>query len=126
MQLYGERGREAKPLGGTTMLSRLYWYTVEFGLIRAAGGYRAYGAGLLSSPGEIVHALEDSRPHRVPFALERCLRTAFRIDAYQKTYFVLESYDDLFEWFENADLAAFYRRWKDVEPLDPAFAVPLR
>jgi len=120
MQLYGRRGCEAGPLGGTTMLSRLYWYTVEFGLIRGAGGLKAYGAGMLSSPGELVYALDDKRPHRVPFALERCMRTGFKIDEYQKTYFVLESYDDLFESFETADLPSFYRAWKDEEPLDPA------
>ena len=104
------------------MLSRLYWYTVEFGLIRAADGLKAYGAGLLSSPGEIVHALEDPRPHRVAFDLMRCLRTGFRIDEYQKTYFVIEDYGQLFESLETADLAACFRDWKDTAPLDPATA----
>lgn len=125
MQLYGERGRAAEPLGGTAMLSRLYWYTVEFGLIRGAGGLRAYGAGLLSSPGEIVHALDDPRPHRAPFVLERCLRTGFRIDEYQKSYFVLDGYDDLFRSFESADLPSFYRAWKDDAPFDPAVSDPM-
>ncbi len=124
MQLYGTRAREAQPLGGAAMLSRLYWYTVEFGLIRGAGGLKGYGAGLLSSPGEIVHALEDPRPHRVPFDLVRCLRTGFRIDAYQKTYFVIESYSQLFESLGNAGLAACFRDWKDDAPLDPATALP--
>ena len=125
MQLYGTRARVAEALGGAAMLSRLYWYTVEFGLIRGADGLKAYGAGLLSSPGEIVHALEDPRPHRVPFDLVRCLRTGFRIDEYQKAYFVIESYDDLFESLENADLAACFRECKDHAPLDPAVADPL-
>ncbi len=120
MQLYGTRALDAKPLGGTAMLGRLYWYGVEFGLIRGAGGLKAYGAGLLSSPGELVHAIEDPAPHRVPFDIARCLRTGFRIDEYQKTYFVIESYDQLFESFETADLAACFRDWKDEEPLDPA------
>jgi phenylalanine-4-hydroxylase len=122
MQLYGTRALEAKPLGGTAMLGRLYWYGVEFGLIGGTGGCKAYGAGLLSSPGEIVYALDDPAPRRVPFDMERCLRTGFRIDEYQKTYFVVESYDDLFESFENADLAALYHDWKDEDPLDPAAA----
>jgi len=122
MQLYGTRARQAEAVGGAAMLSRLYWYTVEFGLIRAAGACKAYGAGLLSSPGEIVHALEDPRPHRVPFDLMRCLRTGFRIDEYQKTYFVVESYGQLFESLESADLTACFRDCKDDAPLDPAAA----
>ncbi len=124
MQLYGQRAKEAGRYGGTAMLSRLYWYTVEFGLIRSAGATKAYGAGLLSSPGEIVHALEDPAPHRVPFDLVRCLRTGFKIDEYQKTYFVLDSYRDLFDSFASADLAALCRVWKDAAPLDPATPLP--
>lgn len=120
MQLYGRRGREAEAHGGTAMLSRLYWYSVEFGLIRGAEGLRAYGAGLLSSPGELVHALEDPRPHRVPFEITRCLRTGFKINEYQKEYFVIDSYDQLFESFDKIDLTASFRDWKDQDPLDPA------
>jgi phenylalanine-4-hydroxylase len=122
MQLYGTCAREAEALGGAAMLSRLYWYTVEFGLIRGADGLKAYGAGLLSSPGEIVHALEDARPHRARFDLMRCLRTGFRIDEYQKTYFVVDSYGQLFESLENADLAACFRECRGDGPLDPATA----
>lgn len=119
MQLYGKRGREAGPLGGKAMLSRLYWYTVEFGLINISGGLKAYGAGLLSSPGEIVHALEDPRPHRVPFALARCMRTSFKIDEYQKIYFILDDYDDLFKSLDGFDLKGHYAARKDEAPLDP-------
>ena len=117
MQLYGTHAREADALGGAAMLSRLYWYTVEFGLIRGADGLKAYGAGLLSSPGEIAYALEDPRPHRAPFDLVHCLRTGFRIDEYQKIYFVVESYSQLFESLETADLAACFRDCKDDPPL---------
>lgn len=122
MELYGRRALEAEPHGGTAMLSRLYWYGVEFGLIGGADGPKAYGAGLLSSPGEIVYALEDPRPHRVPFDLVRCLQTGFKIDEYQKTYFVIDNYEQLFESFENTDLVALFGAWKDREPLDPATA----
>lgn len=119
MQLYGQRAREAEPHGGTTMLSRLYWYSVEFGLIRGKEGLKAYGAGLLSSPGEIVHALESPEPQRVPFNLLRCMRTGFKIDEYQKRYFFIDSYRQLFESFEKSDVTTFCRHWRDAEPLDP-------
>lgn len=122
MQFYGQRAGEAEPHDGTAMMGRLYWYSVEFGLIRGADGLKAYGAGLLSSPGEIVHALEDSAPHRVLFDLARCLRTGYRIDEFQKTYFVIDSYDQLIESFDKVDLAACFRAWKDEEPFDPAIA----
>lgn len=125
MQLYGERAREAKAHGGAELLSRLYWYTVEFGLIDAGDSLKAYGAGLLSSPGEIVHALQDPAPQRTGFDLTRCLRTGFRIDEYQKTYFVIDSYAELFESLEKADLAALYEAWKDETPLDPAARTPM-
>lgn len=120
MQFYGQCAREAKPHGGTAMMGRLYWYSVEFGLIRGADGLKAYGAGLLSSPGEIVHAIESPAPHRVPFDLPRCLRTGYRIDEYQKTYFIIDSYKQLTEAFSAVDLAACFRAWKDEEPFDPA------
>ncbi len=120
MQLYGRHAREAEPHGGTAMLGRLYWYSVEFGLIRGADGLKAYGAGLLSSPGEIAYALEDPRPRRIPFDPPRCLRTGFKIDEYQKTYFVIDNYEQLFDSFENTDLIACFRNWKDEEPFDPA------
>jgi len=120
MQLYAERAQAAEPIGCTGMMGRLYWYGVEFGLIRGADGLKAYGAGLLSSPGEIVYAIEDPAPHRVAFNLVRCLRTGFKIDEYQKTYFVIDNYDQLLKSFEAVDLTACLRHWKDTAPLDPA------
>jgi phenylalanine-4-hydroxylase len=122
MQLYGQRAGEAEKHGCTALMGRLYWYGVEFGLIRGADGLKAYGAGLLSSPGEIVYALEDPAPHRVPFDALRCLRTGFKIDEYQKTYFVIDDYDQLLKSFDTIDLIACLRQWKGEEPLDPAKA----
>lgn len=96
MQAYGFKGAEAQRLGMTSILARLYWYMVEFGLIRQEAGLRAYGAGILSSGAETVFCIDDASPNRIGFALERVLRTNYRIDDFQETYFVLENYEELF------------------------------
>ncbi|GIX40142.1 MAG: hypothetical protein KatS3mg128_1191 [Silanimonas sp.] len=90
-------------------LTRLYWYTVEFGLIRTAAGLRIYGAGILSSKGESIHCLESAAPNRLGFELERIMRTRYRIDTYQKTYFVIDSYEQLME-ATRPDFAPIYAR----------------
>jgi phenylalanine-4-hydroxylase len=95
VQRYGEQGLQALAAGALPMAARLYWYTVEFGLIEADDGLRAYGAGILSSGGETPHAIESEQPLRVRFDLQRCMRTRYMIDAYQKTYFVIRSFDAL-------------------------------
>jgi phenylalanine-4-hydroxylase len=99
MQAYGAGGVKAHALGPEALvnLTRLYWYTVEFGLIREAGGLRIYGAGILSSKGESIHCLESAAPNRIGFDLERIMRTRYRIDSYQKTYFVIDSYQQLMD-----------------------------
>ncbi len=78
-------------------LARLYWYTVEFGLIQAAEGLRIFGAGILSSPAETLFALEDSSPNRIAFKLQRVMRTKYIIDDFQQTYFVIDSFETLLE-----------------------------
>ena len=78
-------------------LTRLYWYTVEFGLIKQDDGLRIYGSGIVSSKGESIHCLESAAPNRIGFDLERIMRTRYRIDTYQKTYFVIDSYEQLME-----------------------------
>lgn len=92
---------EAKALSlgsdALTNLTRLYWYTVEFGLIRQADGLRIYGSGIVSSKGESIYSLESDAPNRFGFNLERIMRTKYRIDTYQKTYFVIDSYEQLME-----------------------------
>lgn len=96
MQAYGEGGLKAAKLGMTNKLARLYWYTVEFGLIEEPDGLRIYGAGILSSPTESVFALESASPHRIGFDVKRLLQTHYQIDDFQDNYFVIESFDQLF------------------------------
>ncbi|MGB3753390.1 MAG: phenylalanine 4-monooxygenase [Parerythrobacter sp.] len=95
MEAYGKGGQRAMALGQLPNLARLYWYTVEFGLLRSEEGLRIYGAGILSSPQESVFSLEDASPNRVLLDLERVMRTKYIIDDFQQTYFVIESFEDL-------------------------------
>ncbi len=97
MQAYGAGGVKAHAVGPEALqnLTRLYWYTVEFGLIRQADGLRIYGAGIVSSKGESLHSLESAAPNRLGFDLERIMRTRYRIDTFQKTYFVIDSFEQL-------------------------------
>lgn len=97
VQRYGAGGLKAHDLGAGELLSRLYWYTIEFGLIRQADGLRAYGAGILSSSGELRHSVTSPQPQRLALNLQRCMRTRYKIDDYQATYFVIDSFDQLFE-----------------------------
>ena len=92
---YGKGGLKAMRLDAVKMLARLYWYTIEFGLIRTPAGVRAYGAGLISSGGELAHCVDDPAPRRQPFELERMLRSDYQIDRYQTTYFVIDSFEQL-------------------------------
>ena len=97
MQAYGAGGLKAHSLGACEELSRLYWYTIEFGLVRQADGLRAYGAGILSSSGELVHAVKSTAPRRMALDLLRTMRTRYKIDSYQQTYFVIDSFRQLFD-----------------------------
>jgi phenylalanine-4-hydroxylase len=95
LEAYGHGALKAKRLGGLDWLARLYWYTIEFGLIREGGKVLAYGAGVLSSPKELIYALESEKPERLPFDVVSSMRTKFLIDDVQTTYFVLESFQQL-------------------------------
>ncbi len=95
MQLYGQRGIEAGP--NIDLLARLYWYTVEFGLIRTPAGLKIYGAGILSSAREVRHAIEDTDVERLPFEAGRVMHRPYEIDKLQNTYFVLDDFRQLFE-----------------------------
>ncbi|MDF0606334.1 phenylalanine 4-monooxygenase [Neisseriaceae bacterium TC5R-5] len=97
LQAYGRGGMKAKSLGALPMLARLYWYTVEFGLIQTAQGLRIYGAGIVSSRTESVYCLQNSRPNRLGFNLARIMRTHYRIDTFQQSYFVIDSFQQLFD-----------------------------
>ena len=97
MEAYGKGGLKAEGLGSLKWLARLYWYTVEFGLIRTKEGLRSYGAGILSSPSEVDYAIRSPKPRRVGFDLKRIMRSLYRIDAFQETYFVIDDFSHLFE-----------------------------
>ncbi len=120
MQMYGERALDAIDLGGDEMITRLYWYTAEYGLIREAGQpLKAFGAGLMSSGGELPFAMsKDARTS--PMDIETILRTGYEIDKFQRVYFVMPSFDALLSAFETIDLAELIARYKNDAPLDPA------
>jgi phenylalanine-4-hydroxylase len=120
---YGRKGVEASALDATKFLARLYWYMVEFGLIATSAGPRVYGAGILSSKGETVYAVEDQRPHRIAFDLERVMRTDYRIDAFQETYFVIDSFAQLFE-ATLRDFTPLYRKLAEAPAIAPSTLVP--
>lgn len=113
MQEYGKGGLKAHRLDACEQLSRLYWYTIEFGLIRQRGELRAYGAGILSSPGELQHAVESAEPKRLPLDIERVMRTRYKIDSYQQTYFVIDSFRELFDK-TAPDFTPVYERVKGL------------
>jgi phenylalanine-4-hydroxylase len=115
LQEYGKGGLKAMGLGGLQYLARLYWYTIEFGLMETAQGLRAYGAGILSSGGEIEYCLTSPKPRRIAFDAERVMRTLYRIDDYQDTYFVIRDFEQLFK--ETApDFTPIYARLSQQEP----------
>ncbi|MER8952767.1 phenylalanine 4-monooxygenase [Mesorhizobium sp. M0833] len=121
MQMYGKKADSVIALGGDEMITRLYWYTVEYGLIREPGQpLKAFGAGLMSSFTELQFAVEGGEAHHVPFDLETVMRTGYEIDKFQRAYFVLPSFDALRDAFETADLAAIVARRKGEPAIDPA------
>ena len=116
VQRYGQGGLKAAELGACEMLSRLYWYTIEFGLIRESKGLRAYGAGILSSPGELPYSVQSPVPQRLPLVLERTMRTRYKIDSFQQTYFVIDSFDQLFD-MTAADFSPIYQQLQGLPEL---------
>ena len=123
MQAYGEGGLKALRLGHLTHLARLYWYTVEFGLIATAEGLRIYGSGILSSAGESVYCLEDPRPRRLRFDLRRVMRTRYHIDRYQDTYFVIDDFQQLFD-ATRPDFTPIYRELEGLADFAPDERAP--
>lgn len=108
MEAYGRGGRRAMELGALKQLSRLYWYTVEFGLIEEAGDLRIYGSGIVSSFGESRFALDSDSPNRIAFDLKRVMRTDYRIDDFQQNYFVIPGFDTLLQATVETDFAPLY------------------
>jgi phenylalanine-4-hydroxylase len=107
MEEYGRGGLKAARLGMIDKIARLYWYTVEFGLIQEPCGLRIYGAGILSSPKESVFCLESDSPQRIKFNMRRILQTHYRIDDFQDNYFVIDSFQQLFDETDE-DFAPIY------------------
>ena len=109
MQEYGRAGWKAMRYNRLKALGALYWYTVEFGLIEEAAGIKAYGAGILSGPAEIVYATEAQSPNRIMLNVDRVMRTDYVIDDLQPTYFVIESFEDLYRQTVERDFDRLYR-----------------
>jgi phenylalanine-4-hydroxylase len=124
MQAYGQGGLRSMGMGALHKLARLYWYTVEFGLVREEGGLRIYGSGIVSSHGESVFALDDPSPNRIVLDLERVMRTNYRIDDFQQVYFVIDSFDALLKATLETDFAPLYARLEGLEDLAPADVLP--
>jgi phenylalanine-4-hydroxylase len=124
MQAYGKGGLRSLGFGALHKLARLYWYTVEFGLVRENGALRIYGAGIVSSYGESIFALDDASPNRIGFNLERIMRTEYRIDDYQQNYFVIDSYEDLLRTTVDTDFAPLYARLESLPDIAVAEIVP--
>ena len=118
MQAYGAGGVTAHGLGADALvhLTRLYWYTVEFGLIRQDDGLRIYGSGIVSSKGESIHCLESNAPNRIGFDMRRIMRTRYRIDTFQKTYFVIDSFEQLMDATEP-DFTPIYAALRNQESI---------
>lgn len=123
LQRYGHAGLKALKLDGLEYLARLYWYTIEFGLIQTSNGLRAYGAGILSSGGEVEHCLHSPLPRRIPLEVERVMRTLYKIDSYQETYFVIPDFQQLFEETEP-DFTPIYARLKALPSLSADTLLP--
>jgi phenylalanine-4-hydroxylase len=124
MQAYGEGGLRSLQFGALDKLARLYWYTVEFGLIREAGKLHLYGAGIVSSYGESLFALDDPSPHRIGFDLKRVMRTKYKIDDFQRNYFVIDSFDALLRDTVETDFAPLYAELAGLPDIDIGKIVP--
>jgi len=124
MQAYGEGGLRAMRHDAIDKLARLYWYTVEFGLIRQGDELKLYGSGIVSSYGESLYALDDPSPNRLGFNLKRVLRTCYEIDDFQRNYFVIESFDKLLHETLNTDFAPLYAEIADLPDIDIGVILP--
>ena len=123
IQAYGVGGLRAQQLGMLEQLARVYWYTVEFGLVRQADGLRIYGSGIASSFAETVFALDDPSPNRIGFELARVMRTRYRIDDFQESYFVLDDLEQLLR-LARVDFAPLYEQVRDLPEFAPGAAAP--
>ena len=121
---YGRGGQRAMGLEALKYLGRLYWYTVEFGLIAEPEGLRIYGSGIVSSFAETTFALDDPSPNRIGFDLARVMRTEYRIDDFQQNYFVIPSFDELLRVTVETDFAPLYEQLKALPDIPVAQIEP--
>ncbi|MCW3835294.1 phenylalanine 4-monooxygenase [Sphingomonas canadensis] len=124
LEAYGRGGMRALDLGALKQLGRLYWYTVEFGLVREAGGLRIYGSGIVSSFGESLFALDDPSPNRIGFDMRRVMRTEYRIDDFQQNYFVIPSFEELLRQTVETDFAPLYEEILPLPDIPVAAILP--
>jgi phenylalanine-4-hydroxylase len=123
IQAYGEGGMRAHRLGVLPLLARVYWYTVEFGLVKEHGALKVYGAGIASSFSETQFAMDDSSPNHIAFDLPRVMRTQYRIDDFQESYFALDSLNDLLA-LSKIDFAPLYERYRTADTFTPGALQP--
>jgi phenylalanine-4-hydroxylase len=123
MQAYGVGGLRARNLGMLPNLARVYWYTVEFGLIKQPEGLRIYGSGIASSYTETFFALDNASPNHVRFDVERVMRTQYRIDDFQETYFVIDGFEDLLN-LAKIDFEPVYQRINGQPEFQPGDILP--
>lgn len=123
LQAYGVGGLRAQQLGVLPLLARVYWYTVEFGLVMQPQGLRIYGSGIVSSFSESVYALEDPAPNRIWFNLKRVMRTRYRIDDFQRSYFVVHDLDELLQ-LAQIDFAPVYDSVRGLNEIDAGDLLP--
>ena len=123
LEAYGRGGQRALGLDALKYLGRLYWYTVEFGLIREGDGLKIYGSGIVSSFAETRFALDDPSPNRIGFDIARVMRTEYRIDDFQQNYFVIPSFDELLRVTVETDFAPLYAQLKAQEDIPVAAIV---
>jgi phenylalanine-4-hydroxylase len=119
VQIYGELGLKANQKE-RVLLARLFWFTIEFGLINTAKGLRVYGAGILSSKEETIYALESPAPQRKPFSVMDALRTPYRYDIKQPIYFVIDSYKDIFDLI-HTDIMELIRQSQELGEFPPEY-----
>jgi phenylalanine-4-hydroxylase len=124
MQAYGQGGLRAMRHGAIHRLARLYWYTVEFGLIQSPTGLKIYGAGIVSSNRESVFALDSDTPHRLGFDLQRVMRTEYQIDDLQRNYFVIDSFEQLLRQTLDTDFAPLYAELETLPDIGVATILP--
>lgn len=124
LELYGKAGARALEMDALEMLARIYWYTIEFGLVREDGALKVFGAGIISSHSETVHSIDDAQVVRLPFDPVRVMRTGYMIDDFQKTYFVLESLTQLIDELVGLDFGPLYEKWRAAPALPAGECLP--